>query len=99
MTSWLATSWKTEIRGDNGWGRTFEGPWEIALEADANGEPIMTREAVVFLLALPKHAARVNSLMHFNYYDSTRRVLEVWESMNWIGNLYLVSSGPLDPWA
>jgi hypothetical protein len=73
--------------------KTFYPGCEIALEKDKDGKPIMTRDGVVFLLALPNHLARPNSILSFNW---NKTLIEVWEGLRWIGNLHLTECIPLD---
>jgi hypothetical protein len=87
--AWLATTWTVENRDE----KTFYPGCEIALEKDKDGKPIMTRDGVVFLLALPNHLARPNSILSFNW---NKTLIEVWEGLRWIGNLHLTECIPLD---
>jgi hypothetical protein len=94
--SWLATEWTVENRDLNPLYPTFYHGCEIALEKDKDGKPIMTKDGVVFLLALPKHLARSNSILSFNWYSEHKKMIEVWEGSNWIGNLHLMKTSSLE---
>jgi hypothetical protein len=94
--TWLATEWTAENMDDGTLVPTFYPGCEIALEADEEGKPIMTKDGVVFLLALPKHLARPNSIMSFNWYSEHKKMIEVWEGLKWIGNLHLIKVAPLE---
>lgn len=87
---WLSTSWLVETKYNSQLTPDIEGPYEIALETDAYGDPVMVKDGIVFLMAMPKHMARPNSVMHFNWYDdNNKKMIEVWEGCRNVGNLYL----------
>lgn len=84
--TWLATEWTVENRDAETRCLTLYPNCEIALEEGSDDKPVMTKDGVVFLMALPKHLARKNSMMSFNWYGN---IIEVWEGLTWIGNLHL----------
>jgi hypothetical protein len=91
--AWLATTWTVEAKNPESGIKELYPNLEIALEEGPDGRPTMTRDGVVFLLALPKHLAEKNSILSFDWYGNA---LEVWEGLRWIGNLYLTNIKPLE---